>query len=110
MSSYRRIANIVGLALMAAILPSVVEAQEMEPESDLTRECRQLAMQSADADKLEDKPLYESNASDYEKGESYELKMNLLGKGNVMYNVTCPIDAEGNMSYEGVGESSSPKL
>lgn len=89
-------------------------AHETETQSEgapaLAKQCQDLALQEDDAaEKMEGLSIYETNASDYQEGETYELTVDLLGEGNAKYNLTCQVDADGNMTYEGMGKSTSVK-
>lgn len=76
----------------------------------LAQECRDLAVQKDEqSEEIDGKSIYETNAKDYKQGEEFELLVDLLGEGNAKYNLTCKIDAEGNMSYEGMEKSSKVK-
>jgi len=97
---------------------SQVDEQERAHETDaqtqgapkLAKECRDLALKKEDnAEEMEGLSIYGTNAKDYQKGEKYELLVDLLGEGNAKYNLTCQIDAEGNLSYDGMDKSSTVK-
>lgn len=76
----------------------------------LAQECRDLAVQKDEqSEEIDGKSIYETNAKDYKQGEEFELFVDLLGEGNAKYNLTCKIDADGNMSYEGMEKSSKVK-
>ncbi|MGQ7243213.1 hypothetical protein ACUN9V_07075 [Salinicola sp. V024] len=98
-------------------------AQENAHETDvqskgapkLARECRDLAVQKDDDGKeFDGNSIYDSNAKDYkaselEKGDTFELLVDLLGEGNAKYNLTCHVDAQGNLSYESMEKTSKVK-
>jgi|GEM_PF-1798718 len=102
---------------------SQVDEQQPAHETDvqaegapkLAKECLDLALKKdADSEEFRGNSIYETNAKDYdadeqEKNESFELLVDLLGEGNAKYNLTCKIDADGNMSYEGMEKSSTVK-
>ena len=76
----------------------------------LAQECRDLAVQKDEqSEEIDGKSIYETNAKNYKQGEEFELLVDLLGEGNAKYNLTCKIDADGNMSYEGMEKSSTVK-
>ena len=76
----------------------------------LAQECRDLAVQKDEqSEEIDGKSIYETNAKNYKQGEEFELLVDLLGAGNAKYNLTCKIDADGNMSYEGMEKSSTVK-
>ncbi|WP_110670596.1 hypothetical protein [Salinicola halophilus] len=76
-------------------------------------ECKQLAVDEHDTDyDFEGKEVYENNAKDFdaselENGEPFELRVDLLGEGNSMYNITCQMDADENVTFEKIEKSSS---
>ena len=61
------------------------------------------------SEEIDGKSIYETNAKNYKQGEEFELLVDLLGEGNAKYNLTCKIDADGNMSYEGMEKTSTVK-
>ncbi|CAO1660385.1 hypothetical protein R5R73_03355 [Salinicola sp. LHM] len=76
----------------------------------LAQECRDLAVQKDEqSEEIDGKSIYETNAKNYKQGEEFELLVDLLGEGNAKYNLTCKIDADGNMSYEGMEKTSTVK-
>ncbi|OLO06191.1 hypothetical protein [Salinicola socius] len=94
-------------------------AHETETQAEgapkLARECLDLALQEDEgSETFRGNSIYENNAKEYdaeelEKGDTFELLVDLLGEGNAKYNLTCEIDADGNMTYKGMGESTSVK-
>ncbi len=95
-----------------------IDEQEGAHETDvqaqgaprLAKACRDLAVQKEDhSEEIDGKSIYETNAKDYEQGEEFELLVDLLGRGNAMYNLTCQIDADGNMTYDGMKKTSTAK-
>ena len=76
----------------------------------LAQECRDLAVQKDEqSEEIDGKSIYETNAKNYKQGEEFELLVDLLGAGNAKYNLTCKIDADGNMSYEGMEKTATVK-
>ncbi|WP_110656715.1 hypothetical protein [Salinicola halimionae] len=81
----------------------------------LAKECLDLALkQDEDREEFRGNSIYENNAKDYdagelEKGDTFELLVDLLGEGNAKYNLTCQVDADGNMTYEDMEKTSSVK-
>ncbi|WP_110597964.1 hypothetical protein [Salinicola lusitanus] len=94
-------------------------AHETETQAEgapkLAKDCLDLALQKDEgSEKFRGNSIYENNAKDYdadelEQGDTFELRVDLLGEGNAKYNLTCQIDADGNMTYEGMGKSTSVK-
>ncbi|MBZ9558645.1 MULTISPECIES: hypothetical protein [Modicisalibacter] len=87
-------------------------AQDGEAGSKgLVEQCHEQALKGPAGDRLEGMPLEEStNAPGYEPGQPYTLRINLHGHGNVYYNVTCGVDAQGNVTFESVDESGQPHV
>jgi hypothetical protein len=81
----------------------------------LAKECLDLALkQDENSEEFRGNSIYGNNAKDYDadekaKDESFDLLVDLLGEGNAKYNLTCEIDADGNMTYKGMEKSSSVK-
>lgn len=131
MSPKGRMNSGIGLTLGVMLMTGSVMAQELDQsqqqgvdeqqqahETDvqaqgapqLAKECLDLALQKEDqAGEIKGKSIYETNAKDYKQGEEFELLVDLLGRGNSMYNLTCQIDADGNMTYESTEKSSTAK-
>lgn len=78
-------------------------------------ECKRLAVENNDTDHdIEGKSVYENNADDFdaselESGDTFELRVDLLGEGNSLYNLTCQMDANENVTFDSIEKSSSSK-
>lgn len=112
-SNYRPVIGALGIALLV-LSATTASAQESKEKANkeghaLVEQCQQQALQGPEGQELAGKPLEETNAADYEPGKAFELKINFLGHGNTFHNVTCQVDEQGNVTYEGVEESGQPQ-
>ncbi|WP_227369925.1 hypothetical protein [Halomonas sp. M20] len=88
----------LGVALFAA---SAALAQDSQDQGQkLVEQCHQKALKAREGEELRNNPMSETNASDYESGEEFQLKINFVGHGNSFYNVTCQVDKQGNVTHE----------
>ncbi|GHC25998.1 hypothetical protein GCM10010082_18810 [Kushneria pakistanensis] len=90
---------------------SVEESADVpQEERELVQQCHDAAMASKDRDTFESSQLLmdQQNAGDYEKGEELLLHINMLGHGTTIYNVSCNVDEQGNVTYEEYKEAGTP--
>lgn len=105
------------IALAMSGLGQVAQAGSVEespdvPQADreLVNKCHDAAMNSKDGDTFESSQLLmdQQNAGDYEKGEELLLHINMLGHGTTVYNVSCNVDEQGNVTYKEYQKAGTP--
>ncbi|WP_110686031.1 hypothetical protein [Salinicola aestuarinus] len=90
-------------------------ASQSEGVPPKAAECKQLAVDENDTDfDIEGKEVYENNAKDFDAseldaGDTFELRVDLLGEGNSMYNITCQMDADETLTFESLEKTASSK-
>lgn len=90
---------------------SVEESADVpQAERELVNQCHDAALASKDGDAFESTQLLmeQQNAGDYEKGEELLLHINMLGHGTTIYNVSCNVDEQGNVTYEEFEKAGTP--
>ncbi|WP_048306970.1 hypothetical protein [Halomonas sp. PR-M31] len=96
--------------LGVALLATTAFAQDSQDQGQkLVEQCHQKTLEAREGDEIRGNPMSETNASDYEPGEEFELKINFVGHGNSFYNVTCQVDKQGNVTHEKTAETGQPK-
>ncbi|WP_110675711.1 hypothetical protein [Salinicola sp. RZ23] len=80
----------------------------------IAKQCLSLALDSGENRDIQGKAIYDTNAWDYtaddlEGDDTFELLVDLLGPGNTKYNLTCQVDADGQVTFESVEASSTVK-
>ncbi|RKD83888.1 hypothetical protein [Kushneria marisflavi] len=90
---------------------SVEESADVpQADRELVNKCHEAAMNSKDGDTFESSQLLmdQQNAGDYEKGEELLLHINMLGHGTTIYNVSCNVDEQGNVTYKEFQKAGTP--
>lgn len=87
---------------------------QREGAPPLAKQCHELAIEESDeGDEIADNSIIETNAFDYEENsdsdEPFTLRVDLLASGNAMYNLTCEVDNEGNVTFKDAEKSSTAK-
>lgn len=109
-----RYAGVMALAAAGWSQTALAEVEESpkvpQAQRDLVMQCHDKAMASQDGDEFESTKLLmdQQNAGDYEKGEELLLHINLLGHGTTIYNISCNVDKQGNVTYEEFQKAGTP--
>lgn len=104
-------AGVLALAMTGVSQMAQAESADVpQAERELVNQCHDAALASKDGDAFESTQLLmeQQNAGDYEKGEELLLHINMLGHGTTIYNVSCNVDEQGNVTYEEFEKAGTP--
>ncbi|WP_203142770.1 hypothetical protein [Marinobacter mangrovi] len=108
---FTRLAERVTLPALALSVLTAAHAWAEVPAKkaqQLVEQCREKTVQQPEGKALTGYPLEEeTNAGSYRPGQPFELHINIRGHGNAVHNVTCHVDAQGRVSFEGIKERGS---
>ncbi len=107
-------AGVMTLAMAGASQMAQAAVEESadvpQEERELVKQCHEAALESKDGDAFESSQLLmdQQNAGDYEKGEELLLHINMLGHGTTIFNVSCNVDEQGNVTYTEYQKAGTP--
>ncbi|WP_148663932.1 hypothetical protein [Kushneria konosiri] len=107
-------AGAMALAMTGVSQMAQAEVEESadvpQAERELVMQCHDAALASKDGDDFESTKLLmeQQNAGDYEQGEELLLHINLLGHGTTIYNISCNVDEQGNVTYKEYQKAGTP--
>lgn len=98
----------IALGVASGALATQAQAAEEAPDANpLVQKC--LAQgQAKDGKTFNTHLVASNNLKRYVPNQPYRLTVSLNGHGDAFYNLSCNVDASGNVSYQGYFESGMP--
>lgn len=106
---FSSVALVLGMASAAVCTQAYAQAPSTDNSQNqaLVQQCLQQA-QAKDGKTFHSNMVASTNISRYVAHQPFRLTVSLEGQGNAFFNISCHVDASGQVNYQGYGATGMP--